>query len=34
MNADADLRRALFCLLENSLGTPIDFLEDFPVQLL
>ena len=34
MDADTDLGRALFCLLENPLGTPIDFLEDLSVQLL
>src|SRR6266581_1881724 len=33
VNTDADLRRALYCLFQNSLGAPIDSLEDFLVQL-
>jgi len=33
MNPDTNLRRALSCLLENTLGAPGDSLEDFSVQL-
>jgi hypothetical protein len=33
MNIDTDLRRAPYCLLQNSLRTPIDLLEDSLVQL-
>ena len=32
-HTDTDLRRAPYCLLQNSLGTPIDLLEDSLVQL-
>jgi len=33
VNTDTNLRRALSRLLENPLGTPVDFLEYFSVQL-